>query len=115
MGHALFIVLHLAALLFGFWGLILTVPLHLIYSAMSGPASARSNGEEHDGEHVRCPECRELVRADARKCKHCGVALTPAMQAPTPSPRPPNPAQGYAYMALAALICIVVAARACAS
>lgn len=25
--------------------------------------------------HVRCPECRELVRADARKCKHCGTAL----------------------------------------
>jgi hypothetical protein len=27
--------------------------------------------------HVRCPDCRELVRADARKCKHCGTALTP--------------------------------------
>jgi hypothetical protein len=27
--------------------------------------------------HVRCPDCRELVRADARKCKHCGVALIP--------------------------------------
>lgn len=27
--------------------------------------------------HVRCPDCRELVRIDATKCKHCGVALTP--------------------------------------
>ena len=27
--------------------------------------------------HVRCPDCRELVRNDARKCKHCGIALTP--------------------------------------
>ena len=27
--------------------------------------------------HVRCPDCRELVRADARKCKHCGVNLIP--------------------------------------
>lgn len=27
--------------------------------------------------HVRCPDCRELVRADARKCKHCGTALVP--------------------------------------
>ena len=27
--------------------------------------------------HVRCPDCRELVRADARKCKHCGVELIP--------------------------------------
>lgn len=28
--------------------------------------------------HVRCPECRELVRADARLCKHCKTALVPA-------------------------------------
>jgi hypothetical protein len=27
--------------------------------------------------HVRCPDCRELVRKDARKCKHCGIVLTP--------------------------------------
>lgn len=27
--------------------------------------------------HVRCPDCRELVRSDARKCKHCGSALIP--------------------------------------
>lgn len=27
--------------------------------------------------HVRCPDCRELVRNDARKCKHCGCALVP--------------------------------------
>lgn len=27
--------------------------------------------------HVRCPDCRELVRRDARKCKHCGTSLIP--------------------------------------
>ncbi len=27
--------------------------------------------------HVRCPDCRELIRKDARKCKHCGTALAP--------------------------------------
>ena len=27
--------------------------------------------------HVRCPDCRELVLKDARKCKHCGCALIP--------------------------------------
>lgn len=27
--------------------------------------------------HVRCPDCRELVRKDARKCKHCGTPLIP--------------------------------------
>jgi hypothetical protein len=34
MGHLLFIILHILALLFGFVGLILTIPLHLIYSAI---------------------------------------------------------------------------------
>ncbi|WP_146131702.1 zinc ribbon domain-containing protein [Chromobacterium amazonense] len=27
--------------------------------------------------HVRCPECRELVRMDAKRCKHCGNRLVP--------------------------------------
>lgn len=27
--------------------------------------------------HVKCPDCRELVLRDARKCKHCGCSLTP--------------------------------------
>lgn len=27
--------------------------------------------------HVKCPECAELVRREARKCKHCGSALAP--------------------------------------
>ena len=30
--------------------------------------------------HVKCPDCRELVLADARKCKHCGTALIPASE-----------------------------------
>jgi hypothetical protein len=28
--------------------------------------------------HVRCPDCAELVRREARVCKHCGRSLTPA-------------------------------------
>lgn len=27
--------------------------------------------------HVKCPDCRELVLKDARKCKHCGCLLIP--------------------------------------
>lgn len=27
--------------------------------------------------HVKCPDCRELVLRDARKCKHCGCSLVP--------------------------------------
>jgi len=25
--------------------------------------------------HVRCPDCKELVRRDAIKCKHCSTTL----------------------------------------
>lgn len=28
--------------------------------------------------HVRCPDCREMVYRDARKCKHCGTSLIPS-------------------------------------
>ncbi len=27
--------------------------------------------------HVKCPDCRELVLKDAKRCKHCGIALVP--------------------------------------
>lgn len=33
--------------------------------------------EEATAERVRCPDCRELVLAEARKCKHCGCGLVP--------------------------------------
>ena len=28
--------------------------------------------------HVKCPDCRELVLAEARVCKHCGCKLVPS-------------------------------------
>lgn len=27
--------------------------------------------------HVKCPDCAEFVRREARKCKHCGCGLIP--------------------------------------
>lgn len=30
------------------------------------------------GDYRKCPECAEVVRREARKCKHCGSALEPA-------------------------------------
>lgn len=41
-------------------------------------ASYLPNSDEPSAQtHVRCPDCRELVRNDARKCKHCGCNLIP--------------------------------------
>jgi tRNA(Ile2) C34 agmatinyltransferase TiaS len=45
------------------------------------------------GDQIRCPECRELVRSDARKCKHCGTSLVskdPVVLNNTPAQLPRN-------------------------
>jgi hypothetical protein len=50
--------------------------LCLVWS-YSGNTQAADPGAPSPETHVRCPECRELVIRDARKCKHCGCALIP--------------------------------------
>jgi len=48
--------------------------------------------------HTRCPDCRELVRSDARKCKHCGASLSPTVTDPeltSPAPTQQQIAQQY--------------------
>lgn len=45
--------------------------LLLIVAVMPKPAA-----EPTPNTHVRCPDCRELVRRDASACKHCGCRLT---------------------------------------
>lgn len=42
-----------------------------------GPAQDHPDAAPTPETHVRCPDCRELVRRDARKCKHCGITLIP--------------------------------------
>mgnify|MGYP000184445206 CR=1 FL=1 len=60
--------------IFGIFALIVIV---VISSVKPQPVVA--GGEVATAEtHVRCPECRELVRNDAKRCKHCQATLTPA-------------------------------------
>jgi len=33
--------------------------------------------QPNEESHVKCPDCRELILKDARKCKHCGCNLIP--------------------------------------
>lgn len=41
------------------------------------PSKAVAAGTPTPEAHVKCPDCRELVLRDARKCKHCGCSLIP--------------------------------------
>lgn len=75
MGHLLFLVIHIVVLAVAPVGLLLTIPLHLIYGA------AASKKQDRDAPnwrtHVRCPDCKELVRREATRCRHCGISLEP--------------------------------------
>jgi TM2 domain-containing membrane protein YozV len=55
------------------------VILHIfcILGAASGKNTAPDPAAPNPDTHVKCPDCRELVLRDARKCKHCGSALQP--------------------------------------
>ena len=44
------------------------------------PSLKRDPQAPHPDTHVRCPDCQELVQAEARKCKHCGAKLIPASE-----------------------------------
>lgn len=114
MAHLLFWALHLCALVFGALGLIVTIPLHLIYIALSRPQPSHTSPSGVP--QVHCPECRELVRFDARKCKHCGAELTPAEQPAAKVPPPPADSEkvrGYLFMSAAVMLCIVLALSTC--
>lgn len=107
MGHLFFVLLHIAALLFfGVAFLFLTVPLHLIYGVLRSRSFGRPAAE--DVPQVRCPECRELVRADANKCKHCGSALTPVA-----APIKPQHEKYDIAIAIGAIVLIGIIAKAC--
>lgn len=77
MGHAAFIVLHLAAALFaGAMLLFLTIPLHILYGAYTNRVPRP--GAVDPALQTFCPDCGERVLRVARKCRHCGGALTPS-------------------------------------
>lgn len=71
----MFWVLHIAAVLFYLPALFLTIPLHIITSMMAGRTVETEAPTPET--HVRCPDCKELVRKDARICKHCRATLNP--------------------------------------
>lgn len=67
------------------WALMALVvsPLISIFLLLVFPNLRRDPNAPTPETHVKCPDCRELVRADARKCRYCGCVLVPQVQAPT--------------------------------
>lgn len=108
MGHLIFFILHFIAILFGLWLLVLTLPLHLIYGATrSGGAKSSDEAAPSPKTHVNCPDCRELVRKDARKCKHCGTALVPTVSE-LGAPQPPGTTPSWLVWASIAGVILIV-------
>jgi hypothetical protein len=55
--------------------LLISPLLAVIVLAIAGRA-ADADAPKPDT-HVKCPDCAELVRKEARVCKHCGCRLVP--------------------------------------
>ena len=73
MGHFIFLMLHVIALIFGAVLLFVTIPAHLIYAAVG--SKKRDPNAPRPDTHVRCPDCKELILKEAKVCKHCGCKL----------------------------------------
>lgn len=59
--------------------LVLSPLLSAIFLAVASDKSPQGQERQPTPDtHVRCPDCRELVRRDARKCRHCGTLLLPS-------------------------------------
>jgi membrane protein implicated in regulation of membrane protease activity len=56
-------------------GLLFSLLAFIVVAVM--PSIKEAKDAPDPGTHVKCPDCRELVLMDARKCKHCGCALVP--------------------------------------
>lgn len=48
----------------------------LIWAASGRPGTAEPTGPTPDT-HIKCPDCAELIRREAKICKHCGCKLIP--------------------------------------
>ncbi|WP_349745343.1 zinc ribbon domain-containing protein [Roseateles cavernae] len=88
------------------WGFgLLIVGLLMIIAGRKAPAPASSVDTPHPSTHVRCPDCRELVRMDANKCKHCGAKLIPTREA---EPIIHNPPRGIGFDSVIGTIVLII-------
>ena len=53
------------------------IPFAIIGAIIGLVVDYFAKDKPNEDTHVKCPDCRELVLKDARKCKHCGCILIP--------------------------------------
>lgn len=75
MAHAAFWLLHVGAALFLWPALFVTVPAHLIYTAVRRPAPEPAAALE-PAPVTHCPRCQTPSTPGTRHCRACGCALT---------------------------------------
>jgi predicted amidophosphoribosyltransferase len=48
-----------------------------LLAALGVPSVKKDPDRPTPNTHVKCPDCAELVRMEAKVCKHCGKRLIP--------------------------------------
>lgn len=76
---------------FGWFCLAMLIsPLIAVVIVALIPSLKAAPGAPTPRTHVKCPDCAELVLAEARVCKHCGCRLVPASEQDTVRPAAPG-------------------------
>ncbi|MCG7328031.1 hypothetical protein [Achromobacter sp. ACRQX] len=84
--------------------------IFLLVSANLATKAERPNPSTH----VKCPDCAELVLAEAKVCKHCGCKLVPVSQqkdaagAPVKLPPPKYEPSGWMMLFLIGVVVAVI-------